>query len=210
VWAPSELKQPCPTIQTVPLIELLAPGSDADASQMIKGKLVLFGADVIGGDVYPTPINDALPGVYVHAMALKNLMAFGDRYLRTTVTIWSRQVPIAWIFEVSLAALVVSLFGGHRHGKVHELPLIEKILKMLLHDSILGLLTMALALMLSAALMPSLRLAPLNWVGVGALAVLTREIIHWFPVDEWAPRQLKRLRSPAPQQTRMEGAKGGR
>jgi hypothetical protein len=79
---------------------------------------------------------------------------------------------------------------------------------MLLHDGKLGLITMALALILSAILMALLSLVPLNWLSVGALAALTREIIHWFPIDDWIIRRLGGLRTTAKREGTIESARG--
>jgi hypothetical protein len=209
------LKQTCPAIQTVPLIDILVPGRDQDAMDLIKGKLVVFGADVIGGDVYPTPIKDALPGVYIHAMALENLMAFGKRYVRADRTVglgdlharldFGPRLSVGGIFEVAIIAFVVSLLGGwgQHHGQART-PFIEKLLRIVIHDGVIGLSTMALALSLSMILMPTLLLAPLNWIAVGGIAALTREVIHWFPMDEWFIRLVghlwRQMRTPAPRE----------
>ena len=56
------------------------------ASRHIAGRIILFGIDDPGDD-FKSPFNGRMDGVYLHAMALDNLMTEGARYTR---------VPKAW------------------------------------------------------------------------------------------------------------------
>jgi len=52
-----------------------------DAAAFIKDKFVLYGANLTGvNDLIFTPTRDILPGVYLHAMALDNLLHWGSGY----------------------------------------------------------------------------------------------------------------------------------
>ena len=51
------------------------------ADAFIEGKVVLYGANLTGvNDLIFTPTRDILPGVYLHAMALDNLLHWGVNY----------------------------------------------------------------------------------------------------------------------------------
>jgi CHASE2 domain-containing sensor protein len=199
IWNPDRLKQTCGTVQTVPLADLLLPDTDPDSKRMIEDNIVLFGTDIVGGDVYTVPVSDRLPGVYVHAMALENLLAFGSNYIRTELKFGETTIDerrIVWIFEATLIALVVWWFARARRNKKQQddASMWDKLLKALVRDAKLGLTTSAAGFLLSTILLPALSLAPLNWIGVGALAALTNEIRNWTNIDD---RVLAALRTPS-------------
>ena len=56
---------------------------DAQLRQLIEGKILLIGTALSDtSDLILTPLHERIPGVYLHAMALDNLMVFGDDYAR--------------------------------------------------------------------------------------------------------------------------------
>src|SRR6185436_3858586 len=125
---------------------------------------------------------------YMHAMALENLLAFGSNYIRTNLRIGSYVIDerhIAWLFEAPLIALVVSLFAGFGRGKEQneESGMWDRLLGALVNDAKLGLTTCAAGFALSMVLLPTLSLAPLNWLAMGALAALTNEIRSWTNIE---------------------------
>lgn len=80
-----DLKQDCPHTAVVKVRDLLnTNASDPEARALFSGKLVLYGANIKGaGDEIVEPTHSArMPGVYLHAMALDNLLVFGDQYKR--------------------------------------------------------------------------------------------------------------------------------
>lgn len=207
LFGPSALKQTCGTVPTVPIAELFLGDTDQDARSMIENNFVLFGADVVGGDVYTVPISDRLAGVYVHAMALENLLAFGSNYVRTSLQIGSYRIGergIAWLFEAPLIALIVSFFALSRRDKEQhdDAAVWDKLLKVLVHDAKLGLTTSAAGFVLSTILLSGLLLAPLNWLGMGALAALTNEIRKWTRIED---RVVAALQAPLGQATEQTG-----
>jgi hypothetical protein len=55
------------------------------AAALMKGKIILYGANLSGvNDLIFTPTRDILPGVYLHAMALDNLLRWGPEYKSAT------------------------------------------------------------------------------------------------------------------------------
>lgn len=51
------------------------------AASLMKDKIILYGANLTGvNDLIFTPTRDILPGVYLHAMALDNLLHWGNKY----------------------------------------------------------------------------------------------------------------------------------
>jgi hypothetical protein len=52
-------------------------------SKQLAGKIVMVGADVLASpDLVVSPIHGPIPGVYLHAMALDNLLTYGTDYRR--------------------------------------------------------------------------------------------------------------------------------
>lgn len=76
-------KMDCAYTPTLTVTKLLTTSSSEEVEALIKGRAILYGADLVGIDdvVYP-PTHLPLPGVYLHAMALDNLLTFNDRYKR--------------------------------------------------------------------------------------------------------------------------------
>src|SRR5262249_10089766 len=74
----------CPPIATMFATALLSPSEDSslgmrneDLFSLMEGSLVLVGGNFRGaGDLMTTPLHTRLPGVYYHAVALDNLLAF--------------------------------------------------------------------------------------------------------------------------------------
>ena len=79
--------QPCRPILTIPANALISgnirtarPGRDP-VLDLMKGRIVMIGVDLpLLNDVVSSPVHGTLPGVFVHAMALSNLLTYGDAY----------------------------------------------------------------------------------------------------------------------------------
>jgi hypothetical protein len=80
-------ESPCPPVATLFAAALLDPQADpalgADNQDLFKladGSFLLVGGNFRGsGDLITTPMHTLLPGVYYHAAALENLLAFDGR-----------------------------------------------------------------------------------------------------------------------------------
>jgi len=74
---------PCPQIQGLSALELVKPGATTSPilKKLVKNKIIMIGYDLEAlNDRVISPINGSLPGVYYHAVALENLMLFGNQY----------------------------------------------------------------------------------------------------------------------------------
>ncbi len=78
-------KSTCYYAQTLFLDQLFTEEKDFPYKrELLKGKLIFYGANFTGaGDVSLTPLHENMPGVYLHAMALDNLMSYGPYYKKT-------------------------------------------------------------------------------------------------------------------------------
>jgi hypothetical protein len=115
------LRLRCPTLPTLAPTRLLhtAPGDETALSDLIRDRVVFYGADLLGGsDVIRPASHQRLSGVYFHAMAVDNLLFFGERYKRevgrfgltTGAVQWGiaflLEVPILWLFLAGQDRLV--------------------------------------------------------------------------------------------------------
>jgi len=62
---------------------------EAALKRLLEGRVVMVGAALSGGgDRILSPLHGRIPGVYLHAMALDNLLTFGHRYPRDVHLEW--------------------------------------------------------------------------------------------------------------------------
>lgn len=74
-------RQPCPYTVTIKEHDL----ADPRIAGVLEGRIVMVGTSLTGiHDVVTSPVHGLVPGVYLHAMALDNLMTWGrDHYSRS-------------------------------------------------------------------------------------------------------------------------------
>jgi hypothetical protein len=85
------------------------PIDPGDLEAKVRGKAVLYGVNLqSAGDVVSTPWHDRLPGVQVHAMALDNLLTYGDNYKRVSEP--SIEIPLSRGTEFLLVAMFILAF----------------------------------------------------------------------------------------------------
>ncbi|UBM25489.1 CHASE2 domain-containing protein [Pseudomonas sp. p1(2021b)] len=116
----SQAQANCAYSLTLSASDLEATDADDQAllKQLLTGKLVLVGARIAGtGDVTLSPLHGKIAGVYVHAMALDNLINWGMGYYRSTQSLAELGVPgtgsvdVLDVGELLLLALIASLKG---------------------------------------------------------------------------------------------------
>jgi len=94
----------CPAVTVIPMSRLQESSRDT-WEQLLKGKAVVIGADITGiPDLVATPVHGLVPGAVWHGMALDNLIALGDGYLREA------HEPINVYEKIALALLWVVIF----------------------------------------------------------------------------------------------------
>lgn len=86
---PQALERDCPYSNTLSVYSLWNESSE-DVEALLKGKFVLYGGAFLGTDDWlKSPVHGMIPGVYLHAMALDNLLVFGERYKRVSEHVFS-------------------------------------------------------------------------------------------------------------------------
>ena len=76
------LSLPCPAVTVLPA-SVVRLGDPAEVRALLRDRIVLVGARVTGiSDWHQSPVHGQVPGVILHAAAVDNLLALGDRYAR--------------------------------------------------------------------------------------------------------------------------------
>jgi CHASE2 domain-containing sensor protein len=85
---PNAVRQRCPYTGVIPADSLLSGTDDPDVIKLAQGRVVFYGASLEGTqDRAYTPVNGLLASVFVHAMAMDNLIAFDGKPEQNVVTI---------------------------------------------------------------------------------------------------------------------------
>lgn len=96
-------RAPCPYTLTVHEEQL----DDPEVAALLHDRVVLIGADLIGlNDLAANPVNGQIPGVYVHAMALDNLMTWGRAHLSPVQHAWLASLLLAMFTSLLLAMVL--------------------------------------------------------------------------------------------------------
>jgi CHASE2 domain-containing sensor protein len=114
----------CPYIDTISAADLQDARSRAGcadgtggtcnvAGDFIKDRLVLLGVDLrAAGDRFQSPLNGTLPGVYLHAVALENLLSSGAAYPQSSPGFWQQAIVNA--FGTALLLLMMRFWSWLR------------------------------------------------------------------------------------------------
>ena len=104
--------QTCPYSTTVSARMLLSAPGDAALRDILHGRYVFYGADLTGlEDTVVPPTHVKLPGVYLHAMALDNLLTFQGDYKHSSISVFGGDIGaegLSLIVAVLLALIVVA------------------------------------------------------------------------------------------------------
>lgn len=73
----------CPFTPTMPVNQLMRRTGGLPVARVIRDRIVFYGAGLeAASDIMRPPLHQPLPGVYAHAMALDNLLTYGEHYKR--------------------------------------------------------------------------------------------------------------------------------
>ncbi|GEQ98936.1 hypothetical protein JCM17844_25730 [Iodidimonas gelatinilytica] len=113
-----DIPQICQTFDTVHASELVRQDLVApeQLSQRLKGRHVLIGANVSSyPDLIESPVSGLVPGVYLHATALDNLLLYGADYMRKAPEKMANFIEV--ILAVILAILHAPMQGLWKSSK---------------------------------------------------------------------------------------------
>jgi CHASE2 domain-containing sensor protein len=73
---------PIPYHSVISANDLLDGGLRSKLTPLLKDRIVIYGADIpLEKDYVYSPVHGLIPGVFIHAMAIDNLLTFGDRFI---------------------------------------------------------------------------------------------------------------------------------
>jgi hypothetical protein len=111
-------RQTCPYSTTVSARMILSAPQDAAVRELVHEKYVFYGGDLTGlEDSVVPPTHVKLPGVYLHAMALDNLLTFGGKYKYSSISLFGGDMGaenLAYLVAGLLAVVVVFFARNER------------------------------------------------------------------------------------------------
>jgi CHASE2 domain-containing sensor protein len=189
------IRQTCPPHRTI-TIDYLLHGNDSWLNENIKNHFIFYGVDLdmVDDSIMP-PTHKKLPGIYVHAMALDNLLQFKNNYITddrplcdakiceiiySVFSISSIATFFLWVFISLLTALEIWLINGaciNRKGRIMENPpqicfSYKLVLWALLIDVILALIAAMAIFFVVWCLYTEHKIAPIDFIGISSLITL--------------------------------------
>ena len=138
--------------------------------------MVLYGFDVAGSsDLIRPATHVALPGVFLHAMALDNLLTWGEHYKATAVWVAGYRVPAEYIYYATFLTVFVLCFLARHRVEDRPTPL-GVILRSVTAWHTLP----AVCLLLGGLYSLYLDLAPINWLAIVGFAAVVPSAIEWM------------------------------
>jgi len=117
------IRQTCTQVLAVAASHIYAPGS-MDSSLLkdsIEGRIVLVGYGLTdNSDTVLSPVNGAIAGVFFHAVALDNLIRFGNKYWHVPTSIAGYSFTVSDLLEVIVQAFVLFLVITYRYSYIEN------------------------------------------------------------------------------------------
>jgi CHASE2 domain-containing sensor protein len=107
---------------------------NGDPARFIGGRVVMVGVKLAGiNDIWDSPVHGQLPGVYAHAMALDNLLTYGDRHFTKPPRFWKSVVSFVYFLGANTLLTLLSRRAGSRtdENAMHLAPTVSELLKIL-------------------------------------------------------------------------------
>jgi hypothetical protein len=191
-------RQTCPYTTTVTAHGLLKASGDPQLREIIHDRFVFYGGDLTGlEDTVVPPTHVKLPGVYLHAMALDNLLTFGGDYKRSSFTAFGVDLGAKYFGMTVAVLLALIVVAFVRNEPVMEVDPVKArnakgldYVGLLLRRSTpwicfnLGMLAAIIAICL--ALYFWLSISPKNWLGYGGLSLALSGMAKGRVVESFA------------------------
>ncbi|HEX3810697.1 MAG TPA: CHASE2 domain-containing protein [Rhizomicrobium sp.] len=175
------VRQRCPYATILPVEELVKGVNDPDFPKIIPGRVIFYGAALEGAqDKSFTPVSGLQANVFVHAMALDNLLTYGGKPEQDVVTLFGKTYESDPVQVAAIAPVILILSWLHmrrkrraetKNAKHHDVSatveyFLDKGLEMAWHW-----LAFFLALGAGLALTLAVGLSVANWVEVVFVSV---------------------------------------
>jgi hypothetical protein len=111
------VRNPCPYNAQIPVVSLMEGSEDPDLVALAGNRVIFYGGALQGAqDQTYTPVNGLLPSVFVHAMALDNLITYQGKPKQNVITVRGRALESnpAQILAIMPVILVLSLLHLRR------------------------------------------------------------------------------------------------
>jgi CHASE2 domain-containing sensor protein len=189
---PASVRSLCPYTSVIPAESLIEGRDDADVATLAKNRIVLYGASLSGvQDRSFTPVNGLIASVFVHAMALDNLITFRGRPQQNVVTLGAVTLDNNSAQTLAMLPIVLILGWIHVRGlrRNRQSPqrgaafayILDKMVEKAWHWFAFGL---ALAVGLALTVVSGLSVA--NWVEVVFVSVeLAALLLVGLPGAVW-------------------------
>ncbi|HLY06292.1 MAG TPA: CHASE2 domain-containing protein [Rhizomicrobium sp.] len=190
---PASVRSACPYTSVIPAESLIEGRDDADIARLAKNHIVFYGASLSGvQDRSFTPVNGLIASVFVHAMALDNLITFHGRPQQNVVTLGSLTLDNNTAQALAVLPIILILGWIHvrglrRAGAARERgATLEYVLGKLLEKA-WHWFAFALALAVGLALTVWAGLSVANWVQVVFVSVeFAALLLVGLPGAVWA------------------------
>lgn len=199
---PDQPRQTCPYTQWIPGEAVLF--ADGAAQQetlraLFEDRVVMIGADIKGApDLIQTPVHGQIPGVFLHAMALDNLLERGvNGYWRPMPTLPERSYLPAIVSQQSFSVAIemMLLWTIFAFSSLINLWRIRAGARwsegVYSGAELLGHVALVFG---TVATLAAYAIAPMNWLGLVALAV-SKDILQRFQLPKFDVGSVLRLRS---------------
>lgn len=112
-WDDQALLPACPYSRAIAMHEMFNP-SDALLEQL-QGQILMVGGNLSGAnDSVNSPAHHLIPGVFLHAMALDNLLTYGDAYKQALNWEMPPSGPLLWL---GIATVLLVHIGRVAHDR---------------------------------------------------------------------------------------------
>jgi hypothetical protein len=111
---PSQVRARCPYTSVIPVQTLLQGTDDPDIPKLATGKIVFYGGELEGTqDNSFSPVNGKIANVFIHAMALDNLITFKGDPEQNVVTIGSTTLDSNTVQVIAIIPVILILAWIH-------------------------------------------------------------------------------------------------
>jgi CHASE2 domain-containing sensor protein len=181
--SPIQECRPIPTIRAERLLPTASRGI-GEVFEMVEGRVVFLGAYIKAyPDIVDTTLYDRLPGVALHAVAYRNLSAYGTDYFKHGNVLTHVLEGLLWFFIALFATVRIGVYEAFDRG---EIPLqVHKNTRTWLNYAIF---IVAMMGVLSAFILWAVKIAPVDFLSLAALSgilplaesILLARPVMWF------------------------------
>lgn len=199
---PGQPRQTCPYNQWIPGEAVLFASGEAQQETLralFEDRVVMIGADIKGApDLVLSPVHGQIPGVFLHAMALDNLLERNiDGYWRPMPSLPQYSYVPAIVSEMSIGAsiemaLLWAIFAFSSLVALWRKRVGERLSEGVYTGiELLGHMALVFG---TVATLAAYAIAPMNWLGLVALAV-SKDLLQRFQLPKFEAGGIVRLRS---------------